>query len=955
MLSSKKSKKLNTSQKNDKTPLFLVLIVLVVGIVAIIVNFSNQQITPVEIQNNDLSIDNNNNNIVGQAFKTKNIEKQSDIEISKLDLEDMNSFEEELNLYEDIKLLEQEPKQIDIDLERTEIPKNLQNTRNNPQEDPANKYEYDTDQDFFDSLLITPDGFAYLSRPYGTFTLTEDIDFPYTLVLEGTEGDLIFDCNNHEIDGINFENQNPVLLAQQNVIIKNCKVKNRLLGYELNTDSRIETSTFDQVKYGIALNDNSEADECYVDGQTFMDTEKWVGFVLRNSSLISDSEIYNINIYENNNNYVEEFIGFYVDKDSENNILSGNSLHNMNLDFENLENWIGFYFDYPESYFPEMYSVELTESSIFNINTNFLISNTTWYGIYTFGSDNILVEECEIYDNTVDFNHFNFNQWYGIYYSTQIFWGQHNFFNYNEIYNNEVFIDTPLEFMEDIAHNQFIGLYVSVAEIMNNEIHDNIIPQIFNQGFQISPGVLVYNCHNDAIGIIANYNCLVNNNNILNNLNHFLGIYIINSEGHNNNANYNGMGIKLEQESDLYDSTANYNTLFYGIYSYSSNIYDSIANYNVQDGLQAYYSHISNSEFNHNSGTGIYMSNSLGNNIEANYNHLGIHVGRSDEITDYDLIDSHAQHNSGDGIRAWSFAKLYNIESNLNNRGFRLENSASVYNSIAQDNSEYGFYLEEWEEDELPPLSVHNSISEYNGEHGFYAEFGGLIDNSISRHNEESGFYLEGLSSVINSKSYLNEGTGYSLEENANVINSSASMNQEEGFVLSDFSYASNSLAKGNVGGGFVLNNNASSFGIEASQNQGNGIRFNDNATGFISEAYNNNIGSHIEPNATITHSKFCDNGLDFNSNWGTANIELVATTTQGRWQGVTNLPCDCNLNCTTSITTLEDCYGSNGTPYYFFNFYNIEDKKNVCCIPEGFILEVIDPETCEVDIVHIN
>jgi len=50
-------------------------------------------------------------------------------------------------------------------------------------------------------------------------------------------------------------------------------------------------------------------------------------------------------------------------------------------------------------------------------------------------------------------------------------------------------------------------------------------------------------------------------------------------------------------------------------------------------------------------------------------------------------------------------------------------------------------------------------------------------------------------------------------------------------------------------------------------------------------------------------------------------------------------------------ISTWDECYGN---PYYFFNFLNIENKKNVCCIPEGYILEVVDPDNCIIELVPI-
>ncbi len=951
-----------SSKNNDKSSLFVVLIVCVVALVAVIGIISSSKINYL----NGLDLD-SDVNIGGEVFSAKNLDSSklikskdnipnSDIisqdiqyensqlkELNDTDFENLESLEEELYA-QSLKLNDKEPKKIDMGLERTEIPKNLQNTRNNPEEDPANKYEYNTGQDFFDSLLITSDGFAYLSRPFGTFTLTEDIDFSYTLVLEGIVGDLVFDCNGYEIDGLNFENENPVLLAQQNVIIKNCKVKNRELGYELISDSRIETSTFDRVKYGIALNHNTEADECYVDGQNFVAHDRWVGFVLRDRSSVSNSEIHNINIQEDAANYVQVFVGFYVDAYSYNSVLTSNSLHHMNLDFVDLQIWKGFYVDWPG-----VSNARFTNNAIHDINSNFLVDfDCGWYGIYGGITNNALIEEVKIYDNSVNFNHFNANRWKGIY-----FWaGENNLFQNNEIYANKAFIDSALELMEPIQNNVFVGLQTDYSEITNNHVHDNEISPYFNAQFDIGHNEQIYNI-NSAIGIKASYESVVYTNEVINNLDDFIGIYLLESEGYNNIANYNTEGIRIYSNSNLHDSTANYNVRL-GIRSYSSYIYDSEANYNIGTGINAYDdSHIYDSVANYNGGTGMYIKYSKGVNLEANYNHRGISVGGLVENTDYNLIDSHANHNSYYGVRITRYAKANNVESNFNYMGFRVENSALVENGRAYNNWGYGFYLEEWELEDSPPMQVYNSISEYNGEHGFYAEFGGLVTNSISRHNNESGFLLQGLSSAVNCDSYLNKEKGYVLEENASVVNSSASMNEDVGFVLSDFSFVSNSLAKGNFGGGFVLNNNASSFGIEALQNQGNGLVFNDNATGFISEAYNNSIGSHIEPNATITHSRFCDNGLDFDANFGTTKIELVATSTQGRWYGVKNLPCECEVICPPEfVVTWEACYG---TPYYFFNFINIEEKKNVCCIPEGFILEVVDPDNCIIELVPIN
>ncbi len=949
-----------SSKNNDKNSLFVVLIVCVVALVAVIGIISSNKMN--YLNGSDLDSD---VNIGGEAFSAKNLDSSlgivKDKEVPLNDLEpssslmkkgeavkfdNYNDWEEfyEKRGYADNDFEFDDNKPIfSIDLVRTKVPKPLRG-ENNILEDPANKYEYEVGEDFFSNLIITNNGFAYLSLSYGTIILTEDIDFPYTLVLEGTSGNLIFDCNGHEINGINFENENPVLLAQQNVIMKNCKVTNRMIGYELNTNSRIETSTFDHVKYGAVLNDNSEADGCYVNGQVFLDEDEWVGFVLRDSSSIVNSNIKNINIYQNAHTYVETLIGFYIADFSENVVLRNNSIHDLHLEFENLEEFYGFFGQ-------SVTNGLLDSNSIFNVNVQFMSDSEFyfWGGIYVLYSDGFMIENSKIYSNSVNFHHFNYNSWIGIGAWTDSLIMLDN----NKIYNNEFDIDSPYPLREDIIGNRFHGIDGSHIQITNNEIRDNVVSSFFNYYIEIQENYAFINS-NDAMGITAQ-NSVLNYNVVRNNLDHVVGIAMSNSTGHNNYASYNKLGIQLYGDSYLYESWANHN-YWEGIMSYASMLEHCEANNNAVGIYADDESYVLNSHFNYNEWIGANLWQSFGFDLEANHNGIiGFIVGSFDEdIIDYNLVDSHAYYNNNDGLLSFYFAKSYNIDSNFNWRGFELQDYSLVENSRAYANSEHGFYLNAWELcEDFPPVQVRNCVSDYNGETGFYAEFGGLVNNSISRNNNESGFVLQGLSSAVDCKSYLNGAEGYVLEENATVNDSSASINEGVGFVLSDFSFVSNSLAKGNFGGGFVLNNNASSFGIEALQNQGNGIVFNDDTTGFISEAYNNSIGSHIEPNATITHSRFCDNSLDFDANFGTTKIELVATSTQGRWYGVKNLPCECEVICPPQyIMTNEECYG---TPYYFFNFINIEEKKNVCCIPEGFILKVTDPENCEIELVHVN
>ncbi|MFH1376932.1 MAG: hypothetical protein ABIH25_04825 [Candidatus Woesearchaeota archaeon] len=244
-------------------------------------------------------------------------------------------------------------------------------------------------QGFLDSLY----GDLYLNFDSGCYEITENVEFDYTIVLQGGDDNGYFTCNDYTIYPKTSAGEDGYgIYVYDNHHAKNCRVYGKLYGFVVYDNGKVSSSVADSGYYGFSIHSPNEGNS---DNLAINNEEE--GFFVMDSGTLRNSES------------IDNFVGFYLSGDAEvynciasNNYYDGFSVHDNSVIIGSRSNgnYCGYYVF---SNNVEIYTSTAYDNQFygFGLEGGHALDCISWGNDYIgfFVYEGGYVEGCDSYDN----------------------------------------------------------------------------------------------------------------------------------------------------------------------------------------------------------------------------------------------------------------------------------------------------------------------------------------------------------------------------------------------------------------------------------------------------------------------------------------------------------------------------------------------------------------------------